>query len=103
MKEEKDILNRDVEIPEVVFRKADAALNQIRVNTGSTKATRKVTRIQGRIHHVQAAAVACAVLIGAGGITATAAVIHHLWSRGKYSGNRRTAEKSDGSGNGDAV
>ena len=27
MKEEKDILNRDVEIPEVVFRKADAALN----------------------------------------------------------------------------
>ena len=30
MKEEKDILNRDVEIPEVVFRKADAALNQIR-------------------------------------------------------------------------
>ena len=71
MKEEKDILNRDVEIPEVVFRKADAALNQIRANTGSTKATRKVTRIQGRIHHVQAAAVACAVLIGAGGITAT--------------------------------
>lgn len=67
MKEEKDILNRDVEIPEVVFRKADAALNQIRANTGSTKATRKVTRIQGRIHHVQAAAVACAVLIGAGG------------------------------------
>ena len=57
MKEEKDILNRDVEIPEVVFRKADAALNQIRANTGSTKATRKVTRIQGRIHHVQAAAV----------------------------------------------
>ena len=52
MKEEKDILNRDVEIPEVVFRKADAALNQIRANTGSTKATRKVTRIQGRIHHV---------------------------------------------------
>ena len=49
MKEEKDILNRDVEIPEVVFRKADAALNQIRANTGSTKATRKVTRIQGRI------------------------------------------------------
>ena len=39
MKEEKDILNRDVEIPEVVFRKADAALNQIRANTGSTKAT----------------------------------------------------------------
>ena len=65
MKEEKDILNRDVEIPEVVSRKADAALNQIRANTGSTKATRKVTRIQGRIHHVQAAAVACAVLIGA--------------------------------------
>lgn len=82
MKEEKDILNRDVEIPEVVFRKADAALNQIRANTGSTKSTRKVTRIQGRIHHVQAAAVACAVLIGAGGITATAAVIHHLWGRG---------------------
>ena len=47
MKEEKDILNRDVEITEVVFRKADAALNQIRTNTGSTKATRKVTRIQG--------------------------------------------------------
>ena len=61
MKEEKDILNRDVEIPEVVFRKADAALNQIRANTESTKATRKVTRIQGRIHHVQAAAVEGAV------------------------------------------
>ena len=29
MKEEKDILNRDVEIPEVVFRKADAALNHV--------------------------------------------------------------------------
>ena len=77
--------------PEVVFRKADAALNQIRANTGSTKATRKVTRIQGRIHHVQAAAVACAVLIGAGGITATAAVIHHLWSRGMQANIQATA------------
>ena len=93
MKEEKDILNRDVEIPEVVFRKADAALNQIRANTGSTKATRKVTRIQGRIHHVQAAAVACAVLIGAGGITATAAVIHHLWSRGMQANIQATEEQ----------
>ena len=93
MKEEKDILNRDVEIPEVVFRKADAALNQIRTNTGSTKATRKVTRIQGRIHHVQAAAVACAVLIGAGGITATAAVIHHLWSRGMQANIQATEEQ----------
>ena len=93
MKEEKDILNRDVEIPEVVFRKADAALNQIRANTESTKATRKVTRIQGRIHHVQAAAVACAVLIGAGGITATAAVIHHLWSRGMQANIQATEEQ----------
>ena len=93
MKEEKDILNRDVEIPEVVFRKADAALNQIRANTGTTKATRKVTRFPGGFRHAQAAAVACAVLVGAGGITATAAVVHHLWSRGMQANIQATEEQ----------
>ena len=99
MKEEKDILNRDVEIPEVVFRKADAALNQIRANTESTKATRKVTRIQGRIHHVQAADRSRRNHCDG---SSHSPPVEPRYA-GKYSGNRRTAEKSDGSGNGDAV
>jgi len=93
MREEKNILNGDIEIPEVVLRKTDAALDQIRANAGSTKATRKVTRFPGRFRHAQAAAVACAVLVGAGGITATAAVVHHLWSRGMQGNIQATEEQ----------
>ena len=93
MREEKHILNSDIEIPEVVLRKTDAALDQIRANAGSTKTTRKVTRFPGRFRHAQAAAVACAVLVGAGGITATAAVVHHLWSRGMQGNIQATEEQ----------
>ena len=93
MREEKNILNGDIEIPEVVLRKTDAALDQIRANAGSMKTTRKITRFPGGFRHAQAAAVACAVLVGAGGITATAAVVHHLWSRGMQGNIQATEEQ----------
>ena len=95
MREEKDILNRDVEIPEVVFRKADAALDQIRANTGSgTKATRKVTRIQGSF---RSCAGGCSGMCGTGrsgwNHCVTAAVVHHLWSRGMQANIQATEEQ----------
>ena len=93
MREEKQILKKDVEIPEVVLRKTDEALDQIRANAKSVKKTKKVTRFKGGFRYAQAAAVACAVLVGAGGITVTAAVVHHLWSRGMQGNIQATEEQ----------
>ena len=92
MREEKQILNGDVEIPEVVLKKTDDALAQIRANAKPVKKTKKVPRVLGGFRYAQAAAIACAVLVGAGGITVTAAVVHHLWSRGMQGNIRATEE-----------
>ena len=103
MREERNVLNSDVEIPEVVLKKADDALAQIRESTKPVRKAKKESRFQGGFRYAQAAAIACAVLVGAGGITVTAAVVHHLWSRGmrQYTGNGRTAERPGRTGNGD--
>lgn len=93
MREEKQILNGDVEIPEVVLKKTDDALAQIRANAKPVKKTKKVPRVLGGFRYAQAAAIACAVLVGAGGITVTAAVVHHLWSRGMQGNIRATEEQ----------
>lgn len=93
MREEKQILKSDVEIPEVVLRKTDDALVQIRANAKPVKKTKKVPRVPSGFRYAQAAAIACAVLVGAGGITVTAAVVHHLWSRGMQGNLQATEEQ----------
>ena len=93
MREEKNILKTDVEIPEVVLRKADEALGQIRTDAKPVKKAGKVSRVPGRFRYAKAAAVACAVLLGAGGITVTAAVVHHLWSRSMQANLQATEEQ----------
>lgn len=93
MREEKNVLNSDVEIPEVVLKKTDDALAQIRESTKPVRKTKKESRFQGGFRYAQAAAIACAVLVGAGGITVTAAVVHHLWSRGMQGNIQATEEQ----------
>ena len=93
MREEKNVLNSDVEIPEVVLKKTDDALAQIRESTKPVRKAKKESRFQGGFRYAQAAAIACAVLVGAGGITVTAAVVHHLWSRGMQGNIQATEEQ----------
>ena len=93
MREEKQILKSDVEIPEVVLKKTDDALAQIRESTKPVRKVKKESRFQGGFRYAQAAAIACAVLVGAGGITVTAAVVHHLWSRGMQGNIQATEEQ----------
>ena len=93
MREEKQILKSDVEIPEVVLKKTDDALAQIRESTKPVRKAKKESRFQGGFRYAQAAALACAVLVGAGGITVTAAVVHHLWSRGMQGNLQATEEQ----------
>ena len=93
MREEKQILKSDVEIPEVVLKKTDDALAQIRESTKPVRKAKKESRFQGGFRYAQAAAIACAVLVGAGGITVTAAVVHHLWSRGMQGNLQATEEQ----------
>lgn len=93
MREERNVLNSDVEIPEVVLKKADDALAQIRESTKPVRKAKKESRFQGGFRYAQAAAIACAVLVGAGGITVTAAVVHHLWSRGMQGNLQATEEQ----------
>lgn len=93
MREEKNVLNSDVEIPEVVLKKTDDALAQIRESTKPVRKVKKESRFQGGFRYAQAAAIACAVLVGAGGITVTAAVVHHLWSRGMQGNIQATEEQ----------
>ena len=93
MREEKQILKSDVEIPEVVLKKTDDALAQIRESTKPVRKAKKESRFQGGLRYAQAAAIACAVLVGAGGITVTAAVVHHLWSRGMQGNIQATEEQ----------
>lgn len=93
MREERNVLNSDVEIPEVVLKKADDALAQIRESTKLVRKAKKESRFQGGFRYAQAAAIACAVLVGAGGITVTAAVVHHLWSRGMQGNIQATEEQ----------
>ena len=93
MREEKQILKSDVEIPEVVLKKTDDALAQIRESTKPVRKAKKESRFQGGFRYAQAAAIACAVLVGAGGITVTAAVVHHLWSRGMQGNIQATEEQ----------
>lgn len=68
MREEKNVLNSDVEIPEVVLKKTDDALAQIRESTKPVRKAKKESRFQGGFRYAQAAAIACAVLVGAGGL-----------------------------------
>ena len=49
MREERNILNSDVEIPEVVLKKADDALAQIRESTKPVRKAKKESRFQGEI------------------------------------------------------
>ena len=93
MREERNVLNSDVEIPEVVLKKADDALTQIKESTKPVRKAKKESRFQGGFRYAQAAAIACAVLVGAGGITVTAAVVHHLWSRGMQGNIQATEEQ----------
>ena len=93
MREEKNVLNSDVEIPEVVLKKTDDALAQIRESTKPVRKAKKESRFQGGFRYAQAAAIACAVLVGAGGITVTAAVGHQLWSRGMQGNIQATEEQ----------
>ena len=93
MREEKQILKSDVEIPEVVLKKTDDALAQIRESTKPVRKAKKESRFQGGFRYAQAAAIACAVLVGAGGITVPAAVAHHLWSRGMQGNLQATEEQ----------
>ena len=93
MREEKQILKSDVEIPEVVLKKTDDALAQIRESIKPVRKAKKESRFQGGFRYAQAAAISCAVLVGAGGITVTAAVVHHLWSRGMQGNLQATEEQ----------
>ena len=93
MREERNVLNSDVEIPEVVLKKTDDALAQIRESTKPVRKAKKESRFQGGFRYAQAAAIACVVLVGAGGITVTAAVVHHLWSRGMQGNIQATEEQ----------
>ena len=76
-----------------VLKKADDALAQIRESTKLVRKAKKESRFQGGFRYAQAAAIACAVLVGAGGITVTAAVVHHLWSRGMQGNIQATEEQ----------
>ena len=93
MREERNVLNSDVEIPEVVLKKTDDALTQIKESTKPVRKAKKESRFQGGFRYARAAAIACAVLVGAGGITVTAAVVHHLWSRGMQGNIQATEEQ----------
>ena len=66
MRKERNVLNSDVEIPEVVLNKADDALAQIRESTKPVRKAKKESRFQGGFRYAQAAAIACAVLVGVG-------------------------------------
>ena len=67
MREERNVLNSDMEITEVDLKKADDALAQIRESTKPVRKAKKESRFQGGFRYAQAAAIACAVLVGAGG------------------------------------
>ena len=56
MREEKQILKSDVEIPEVVLKKTDDALAQIRESTKPVRKAKKGSRFQGGFRYAQAAA-----------------------------------------------
>ena len=97
--------NNDVEVPEIVKTKADAALDMIRKEgTGKMKDTNvtnehgkynnkeKVDRRYLHFYKSQAAAAACVIVLVGGGITAVAAGFH-LWSRGMQGTIQATPEE----------
>lgn len=75
MKDFETIFSEEVEVPDIVMQKMDTAFAEIQ---SEGKIMAKTTR---RKYKISAAAVACATVIVAGGITGIAA-IHHVWSRG---------------------
>lgn len=82
--EEKKILKEDIELSEVVLKKASHALESIRQeetdNMTDNKKNNKYRKTSGRMK-TQVAAAAAVCVLAAGGVSAVAA-IHHNWGRG---------------------
>lgn len=93
MREERNVLNSDVEIPEVVLKKADDALAQIRESTKPVRKAKKESRFQGgsAMHRRQPLHVQ--YWLERVGLPVTAAVVHHLWSRGMQGNIQATEEQ----------
>lgn len=85
--DEKKILQKDVELPEVVLSKANHALEMIRQEETENMAAdnQKNSKKNTRRIKSQVAAAAAVCVLAAGGVSAVAA-IHHNWGRG-MSGN----------------
>lgn len=97
--------SNDVEVPEIVQAKADAALDMIRKESGETMKNTNTTnkhgnyydkkKVERRYLHFfksQTAAAACVIVLAGAGITAAAAGFH-LWSRGMQGTIQATPEE----------
>lgn len=90
-----NIFTEDMEIPEIVQMKVNAALTQIKKEKADImKEEKKVQKIRKKrtLFKNQAAVVACVCLLAASSITAVAAV-HHFWSRGMRGNIQATEEQ----------
>ncbi len=87
-KEETNIFTKDVDIPEIVQKKAALAFAKIKTE-GETMTEMKKKKskedsknTRGKRFKHPAAAILCICMLGAAGITAAAAAAYHHWSRG---------------------
>ena len=97
-----EILKRDVEIPDIVMKKAEGAFAKIQGEAKFRKKT-KITPLSPKTKRKKIPAkrmflVAAAVILGAGGVTAGAAA-YMRWSKNSLRGNagfRRNTEENGG-------
>ena len=102
MREEKNVLNSDVEIPEVVLKKTDDALAQIRE---STKPVRKAKKESPGWLPLCTGGSHCMCSTGWSGwdyrYSSSCSPFMESGHAGQYTGNGRTAERPGRAGNGD--
>lgn len=104
MREERNVLNSDVEIPEVVLKKRMMRWHRSEKATKPVRKAKKEVRFQGGFRYAQAAAIACASTGWSGWdyrYSSSCSPFMESGHAGQYTGNRRTAERPGRAGNGD--
>ena len=96
---EKNIFIKDVEVPAIVQKKADAAFSKIimeRTDNMTNKTNQKVKTYEKTRYHFKSSAVAaaCICILLMGSITAAAAA-YHYWSRGMQGRLQATANQQN--------
>ncbi len=95
MTDQKNIFSKEIEIPEIVVRKAEDAFAGIREEGKDimTENHRKTdAKKRGRAFRNRVAAAACVGILAVSGVTAAAAA-YHLWGRGMQGNLRATGEQ----------